>query len=939
MSFSKYAVEKKQVSLDMGVTWQDAVPIETRNGRLLGTYMTLVECENADCDLQKLGVKFIDEKIPSIICTHVNSTSGDSKSYDTYLPSGIAKSVTFVSGMKYCGDTWGSSDNIITDEYNNSSITAKTATITTDSNPIREYNSYVLDGREMISGSFCGEATCYNITEFMPWIDPNGTVKMAYTVRYVREHCSDEWKIDEEYTPQFITFGERWVKTFDGINKATWQHQIATDVVSDSGDLGWKVVWENEGEAFDYEYEVTVPQDVELIEYLRADGVAASSSGWTDSYKMKVKIDPTNLGTPTGYLAHKRACSKNEPICYWTMLNQEIEGVTSYYVNVNTYHGNLLFRDTIELTPNEWKYIDIGVVDGATLSGLFCQLKISGSCSKPTVIDNSGYTLNNTYVGGLIRNDGHMYFPYKIPSNLGWEDEYLNASEYGFIDREGDKIPLEYVYAKYMNTNGVTQNLKHYKYNIEDTKLLGEIGTVDKAVGVVFSNIFTSLPIGVCSGNSALVSVDMDSVISIGDNAFSNCYQLKYVNIPSTVTKIGRNAFIDCESLKRVDIPSSVTEIGVNAFKGCTRLTGVTFGSGLTNITTSMFSGCTSLTDVVIPSNITNIDEDAFAYCTSLTSLTLDEGVSIIHLGAFTNCKIEYLTIRSAKPPILYKEDDNYLRRVFTFASDAVIFVPCEAVDTYKNSINWQSASSMIHPIPNEYRWVSYRYTCIDGMKYLEEKKQGRNTACGDDTWHYVGETRVIGGVIKCGEPDYIYRDSSHKGFISDLGVTLKDDTKIEIKLRPTDYGGDVVNNGRDMIIGEVNSPSNNDDYRVFWGYKSLYYDYGSDRLNSSRDSAINTDYVLEIGNYYIKDLISGDYIIKGYVKSGVATAHTRTLGLFGDVKYDYARIYYIKIYEGDTLVKYFIPAKLEDGSGTLYDAVSKTYCSVSNGTFGIYTE
>ena len=177
----------------------------------------------------------------------------------------------------------------------------------------------------------------------------------------------------------------------------------------------------------------------------------------------------------------------------------------------------------------------------------------------------------------------------------------------------------------------------------------------------------------------------------------------------------------------------------------------------------------------------------------------------------------------------------------------------------------------------------------------------------------------------------FLYRDSSHKGFIADLGVALKDNTKIEIKLRPTDYGGD-------MIIGEVNPPSDKDDYRVFWGYKSLYYDYGSDRLNSSRDSAINTDYVLEIGNYYIKDLTSGDYIIEGYVKSGVATAHTRTLGLFGDVKYDYARIYYIKIYEGDTLVKYFIPAKLEDGSGTLYDVVSKTYCSVSNGTLGIYT-
>ena len=257
MSFSKYTTEKKQVSLDMGVTWQDVAPSETRNGRLLGTYRTLVECQDVDCDLEKWGIQLVDENVPSIVCTHADATAVGFTLYDTYLPSGIAKSVTFVAGMKCCVDTWGSSDNIITDEYHNSSITAKTATITTGWNPIREYNSYVLNGREMISGSFCGQDTCYNITEFMPWIDRNGTVKMAYKVHYVKEHCSDEWKIDDEYTPQLITFGERWVKVYEDIHKTTWQHQIATDVVSDSGDLGWKLVWENEGEPFDYEYEVS----------------------------------------------------------------------------------------------------------------------------------------------------------------------------------------------------------------------------------------------------------------------------------------------------------------------------------------------------------------------------------------------------------------------------------------------------------------------------------------------------------------------------------------------------------------------------------------------------------------------------------------------------------------------------------------------------------
>ena len=138
------------------------------------------------------------------------------------------------------------------------------------------------------------------------------------------------------------------------------------------------------------------------------------------------------------------------------------------------------------------------------------------------------------------------------------------------------------------------------------------------------------------------------------------------------------------------------------------------------------------------------------------------------------------------------------------------------------------------------------------------------------------------------------------------------------------------------MIIGEVNPPSDNDDYRLFWYINRLYYDYGSDRMNPRL--AINTDYVLEVGNYYVKNLTTGNYIIQGNAKSGVATAHTRTLGLFREEK-DYAWIYYIKVYEGDTLVKDFIPVKLEDGSGTLYDKVSKTNCTVSNGTFGIYTE
>lgn len=769
MSFSKYIIEKKQVSLDMGVTWQDVTPSETRNGRLLGTYKTLVECKDKDCDLEKWGVQLVDENVPTSVCTHVNSTSGDSTSYDTYLPSGIAKSVTFVSGMT-SGSTihsWGSSDNIIKDEYNNSSITAKTATINTRWNPIRgEYNSYVLDGSEMISGSFSGKPTCYNITEFMPWIDTNGTVKMAYKAHYVKEHCSDEWKIDEEYAPTLITFGERWVKTYEDIYKTTWQHQIATDVVSDDSDLGWKVVWENEGEAFDYEYDVTVPQDVQLIEYLRADGVAASARRWTDFYQMKVKIDPTNLGTPSGYLADKMPETMGDPICDW-----------HWYIERTSYYVEAKCTDSLtELTPNVWRWINIDMT-GTEYIGLFCRVCLRNF---DPYICESGGILDKAYVGGLKHIDGNMYYPYKIYSNNGWEDEYLNGSEYGFIDKDGNKIPMEYVYGKYTNTDGVTKNLSINGSN--------ELKVPSDAVDVVFSDSVTSLPEDVCSGNTVLTSVTMNNVTSIGDRAFK-----------------------ECTSLISVDIPSSVTEIG----------------------------------------------DEAFYYCNNL----------------------ETVNMYSIHPPLLARDAFMQLPPGIT----RIITIPQEAdLDEWRTAKGWSDYAGII-------------------------TKRGSGSKV---------------------EP-YIYRDSSHKGFISDLGVTLKDDTKIEIKLKPTSNGGG-------MIIGEVNAPNDDDDYRFFWYNTRIFYDYGSDRKYSTL--ALNRIYFLEIGNYYIKDLTSGNYILQGNAKSGVATAHTRTLGLFGKEN-DYAWIYYIKVYEGDTLVKDFIPFKLEDGSGTLYDTISKTPCSVSNGTFGIYTE
>ena len=60
-----------------------------------------------------------------------------------------------------------------------------------------------------------------------------------------------------------------------------------------------------------------------------------------------------------------------------------------------------------------------------------------------------------------------------------------------------------------------------------------------------------------------------NSVISIGNEAFSYCRSLTSVTIPNSVTSIGDNAFYNCSSLTSVTIPNSVTSIRDDAFYGC----------------------------------------------------------------------------------------------------------------------------------------------------------------------------------------------------------------------------------------------------------------------------------------------------------------------------------------------------------------------------------
>ena len=155
-----------------------------------------------------------------------------------------------------------------------------------------------------------------------------------------------------------------------------------------------------------------------------------------------------------------------------------------------------------------------------------------------------------------------------------------------------------------------------------------------------------------------------DSVTTIGNYAFYDCYNLTSVTIPDSVTTIGSYAFSDCDNLATITIGDGVKTIDRYAFnktayyndssnwennvlyigeyliKANGSLDGVYEIKNNTNcIAEYAFYNCYSLTSVTIPDGITTIGNEMFRYCTKLDSITIPKTVTSISDSSFADCQ------------------------------------------------------------------------------------------------------------------------------------------------------------------------------------------------------------------------------------------------------------------------------------------------------------
>lgn len=128
-----------------------------------------------------------------------------------------------------------------------------------------------------------------------------------------------------------------------------------------------------------------------------------------------------------------------------------------------------------------------------------------------------------------------------------------------------------------------------------------------------------------------------ESIISIGNSAFSGCINLEEVNMPNNVVNIGTDAFSGCSRLKKVNISNNVRVIPMFAFNGCEKLKEINLPDNLAKISENAFWGCSSLKQLKIPSSVKTIGSGAF-FGSGLEQVTIPNGVKSIGSGAFSCC-------------------------------------------------------------------------------------------------------------------------------------------------------------------------------------------------------------------------------------------------------------------------------------------------------------
>ena len=186
----------------------------------------------------------------------------------------------------------------------------------------------------------------------------------------------------------------------------------------------------------------------------------------------------------------------------------------------------------------------------------------------------------------------------------------------------------------YSYKNGVYYDVVSGEITIQgvDTNLTN-ISIPSKINGLKVTEVASSAFSPTYGEKSTITAIYLpDTIVNIGDSAFSNCNNLTYVKLPKYLKHLGWGAFRDCKSLKEIKITANINEM--SWFDGCSRLKKVIFTNNVTSLehlALSFDEECCSLESLYVPDKVTDITSyldsshinNATIYCTENSNIAL----------------------------------------------------------------------------------------------------------------------------------------------------------------------------------------------------------------------------------------------------------------------------------------------------------------------------
>lgn len=527
--------------------------------------------------------------------------------------------------------------------------------------------------------------------------------------------------------------------------------------------------------------------------------------------------------------------------------------------------------------------------------------------------------------------------------------------------------------------------------NFENTKVSQVAQNVflqcSSLISISLPNTITAIGDRAFESCSKLTSMDLSKTktTTIGTSAFASCGNLGTIILPTTLTIIGTSAFKDDTNLRSVQNleKTIVSTINKDAFWECKNLSSVKLPQTLSTLGESAFKGCSNLTAVSGFENtaVKVLEARTFANCSSLSTLTLARGLTEIRTEALIGCStlrnLDTLsTTKVTKIGVKALKDTAGLTSISLPASTFVSFAQSafensgvQKINNLKNCSKFKSfgASSFMNSGLKEIEFpnctFSIEASAFKNCTALTKATFNSKTAPTAQETSFEGTTSALQVYIPNGSID-AYAPLSlgglhHKGFSSGFDTTLSDYTMIEY-INFT--AGQLINSGviptRDTttqvtfktstngtwLFGSRSGYGTTDTYamHLYTAGNSLWFQIASSSTPQQSYNYSGNKVTVKVDKNYM--WVNGTQLNSTAFSSSGFTTSSWPL-YFGGINETgsgtdrpfIGQIYDIKIWQGSTLVRDYVPCvRNSDGVAGLYDKVeNKFYTNSGTGSFG----